>query len=71
MLGPNCVLPTSGWARSYGPLSVADFVKRSSVGYVTAGAYPELARQAKLLADYEGFSSHANAVSTMRDKYLS
>ena len=70
VLGPNCVLPTSGWARSYGPLSVTDFIKRSSVGYVTAAAYPELARHAKVLADYEGFSSHANAVSRRRDRYL-
>jgi histidinol dehydrogenase len=70
VLGPNCVLPTSGWARSFGPLSVADFVKRSSVGYATAAAYPELARHAKVLADYEGFSSHANAVSSLRQRYL-
>jgi histidinol dehydrogenase len=70
VLGPNCVLPTSGWARSFGPLSVTDFLKRSSVGYVTAGAYPELARNAKILADYEGFSAHANAVSSMRDAFL-
>ncbi len=69
-LGPNAVLPTSGGARSYGPLSVSDFVRRSSVGYVTAKGYPELARNAKILADYEGFSSHANAVGPMRDAYL-
>ena len=70
VLGPNAVLPTSRWARTYGPLSVTDFVKRSSIGYVTSVAYPELARNARLLADYEGFSSHANAVSAIRDGYL-
>lgn len=70
VLGPNCVLPTGGWARSFGPLSVTDFMKRSSVGYVTAPAYPELARHARRLAEYEGFSSHANAVSEIRDKLL-
>jgi histidinol dehydrogenase len=70
VLGPNCVLPTSRWARTYGPLSVTDFLKRSSVGYVTAPGYAELARHAKVLADYEGFSSHANAVSDVRGKYL-
>lgn len=67
VLGPNCVLPTSGWARSFGPLSVTDFLKRSSVGYVTAPAYPELARHARALAEYEGFAAHANAVSPLRD----
>jgi histidinol dehydrogenase len=69
-LGPNAVLPTSRWARSWGPLSVHDFVKRSSVGYVTAGAYPLFARHSRTLARYEGFSSHYNAVSELRDLYL-
>jgi histidinol dehydrogenase len=69
-LGPNAVLPTSRWARTFGPLSVHDFVKRSSVGYVTAPAYPELARHVHNLAIYEGFSSHALAVSPVRDAYL-
>ncbi|TPI85318.1 histidinol dehydrogenase [Mesorhizobium sp. B2-8-9] len=71
VLGPNAVLPTSRWARTYGPLSVTDFVKRSSVGYVTSAAYPELARHARRLARYEGFSSHENAVSEIRSRYLS
>ncbi|RUZ72035.1 histidinol dehydrogenase, partial [Mesorhizobium sp. M7A.F.Ca.US.006.01.1.1] len=70
VLGPNAVLPTSRWARTYGPLSVTDFVKRSSVGYVTSTAYPELALHARRLARYEGFSSHENAVSEIRDRYL-
>ena len=69
-LGPNAVLPTSGGARTYGPLSVHDFVKCCSVGYVTAPAYPQMARHARTLARYEGFSSHENAVSEMRDRYL-
>lgn len=70
VLGANCVLPTGGWARTHGPLSVTDFMKRSSVGYVTAPAYPELARHARVLADYEGFTAHANAVSEVRDDLL-
>lgn len=70
VLGPNAVLPTSRWARSFGPLSVTDFMKRSSVGYVTAPAYPELARHARVLADYEGFSSHARSVSEVREPLL-
>ncbi|TIO33948.1 histidinol dehydrogenase [Mesorhizobium sp.] len=69
-LGPNAVLPTSRWARTCGPLSVTDFVKRSSIGYVTAAAYPEFARHARTLARYEGFSSHEHAVSDVRDQYL-
>ncbi len=69
-LGPNAVLPTSRWARTFGPLSVMDFVKRSSIGYVTAPAYPEFAKHARTLARYEGFSSHEIAVSEIRKKYL-
>ena len=70
VLGPNGVLPTGGWARTFGPLSVTDYMKRSSIGYVTSAAYPGLARRAKLLSEYEGFSSHANAVSAIRDRLL-
>ncbi|MFC6486463.1 histidinol dehydrogenase [Nitratireductor sp. GCM10026969] len=69
-LGPNAVLPTSRWARTFGPLSVTDFVKRASIGYVTASAYPEFAAHARTLARYEGFSSHERAVSDVRETYL-
>ncbi|PWE53490.1 histidinol dehydrogenase [Metarhizobium album] len=68
-LGPNAVLPTSRNARTWGPLSVHDFVKRSSIGYVTKSAYPDFARHARTLARYEGFSSHEWAVSEIRDGY--
>jgi histidinol dehydrogenase len=70
VLGPNAVLPTSGQARTCSPLSVFDFMKRSSIGYVTASAYPGLARHAKVLATYEGFDGHANAVSDLREQAL-
>jgi len=70
VLGPNHVLPTSGWARTASPVSVFDFMKRTSIAYVTSKAYPELARNAKVLATYEGFDGHANAVSELRDEIL-
>jgi hypothetical protein len=38
VIGPNAVLPTSGAARTVSPLSVLDYVKRSSIAYVTAAA---------------------------------
>ena len=69
-LGPNAVLPTSKGANTHGPLSVSDFIRRSSVGYVTAKAYPQMASVAHRLGTYEGFSSHVNAVSELRDRYL-
>jgi len=69
-LGPNAVLPTSKGANTYGPLSVTDFIRRSSIGYVTGKGYPEMAAAAHRLGTYEGFSSHVNAVSEIRDQYL-
>lgn len=69
-LGPNAVLPTSQGARSWGPLSVADFMRRSSIGYVTETGYAPLARNARILGTYEGFSAHVNAVGKLRDRYL-
>ena len=69
-LGPNAVLPTSMGANTYGPLSVNDFMRRSSVGYVTEKGYPEMAAAARTLGTYEGFSSHVNAVSELRETYL-
>ena len=70
VLGPNAVLPTSRGAATYGPLSVHDFIKCSSIGYVTRPGYSTMAKHARVLAQYEGFSSHENAVSEMRDQYL-
>jgi histidinol dehydrogenase len=70
VLGPNHVLPTSGWARTASPVSVYDFMKRTSIAYVTDKGYAELARHARSLATYEGFEAHANAVSPVRDRLL-
>jgi histidinol dehydrogenase len=70
VLGPSHVLPTGGWAKTFSALSVHDFMKRTSVVEVTAQAYPELAKHAGLIAHYEGFDAHANAVSDLRKKLL-
>ncbi len=63
VIGPNCVLPTGGHARSWSPLSVLDFMKRTSIAHVTRQGYASLAQHAHTLATYEGFEAHANAVS--------
>ena len=51
-------------------MSVFDFLKRNSIAYVTSKGYPELAKHAHVLASYEGFDAHANAVSETRDGML-
>ena len=68
VLGPNAILPTSGAARTASPLSVFDYLKRTSLAYVTPKGYPQMAKPAKALADYEGFDAHANAVSELRQQ---
>lgn len=65
-LGPDCVLPTGGWARSWSALGVHDFMKRTSLGHVTRAGFAELAKHAKVLATYEGFEAHAQALSEVR-----
>ena len=63
-LGPDCVLPTGGWARGPGRRSACiDFMKRTGLGHVTARGYPELAPHARALAAYEGFEAHAMALT--------
>jgi histidinol dehydrogenase len=69
VLGPNAVLPTGGAAQTASPLGVHDFMKRMSFGYVTAKGYGELAHHAEILARYEGFDGHANAVSERRFRH--
>jgi histidinol dehydrogenase len=70
LLGPNAVLPTGRHARTVSPLSVLDYMKRISVGYVTKSGYDSLAGDAQRLALYEGFDAHARAVSPLRRKLL-
>ena len=69
VLGPNAVLPTSGWAHTLGPLSVT--ISSSALGRLCHRGRLSRARRTRAdAADYEGFSSHYNAVSEMREKYL-
>ena len=70
LLGPNAVLPTARHARTVSPLSVFDYMKRISVGYVTKAGYSDVAEDAHRLATYEGFDAHARAVSPLRRRLL-
>lgn len=62
VLGANAVIPTASGARTHAPLAVRDFMKATSIGYVTAEGYEEAARHTKVLAQYEGFNGHMRAV---------
>lgn len=60
--GPNHVLPTSGTARFFSPLSVNSFEKRSSFIYYTEDALREAKNDIELIANREGLTAHANAI---------
>lgn len=61
--GPNHVLPTSGTARFFSPLSVDSFVKRSSFIYYTEDALRDAAKDIVTIAEKEGLTAHANAIT--------
>ena len=61
--GPNHVLPTSGTARFFSPLSVDDFVKKSSLICYGKEALHNAAENIILLARQEGLQAHAKAVA--------
>ncbi len=60
--GPNHVLPTSGTARFFSPLSVDSFIKKSSYIYYTPDALNEAADDVILVAARERLTAHANSI---------
>ncbi len=60
--GPNHVLPTSGTARFFSPLSVDAFIKKSSFIYYNENALREVRNDVVLMAENESLTAHANAV---------
>ena len=61
--GPNHTLPTSGTARFSSPLSVDDFVKKSSFLYYTQDALAAVADRVADFARREGLHAHARSVT--------
>lgn len=60
--GPNHVLPTSGTARFFSPLSVDSFIKKSSFIYYTEAELSKAKDDIVKLADTEGLTAHANSI---------
>lgn len=65
--GPNHVLPTSGTARFFSPLSVDSFVKKSSFIYYTEDALNNDAEDIVRFAETEGLTAHANSIKVRFD----
>ncbi len=60
--GPNHILPTNGTAKFFSPLSVDDFVKKSSVIYYSKEALREVHKDIEQFAKSEGLFAHANSI---------
>lgn len=60
--GPNHVLPTSGTARFFSPLSVDSFIKKSSFIYYTQQELEKAKDDIITLAETEGLTAHANSI---------
>lgn len=63
MAGPNHTLPTNGTARFFSPLSVDDFIKKSSIVSYTKAALQKIHTDIEIFALSEGLSAHANSIS--------
>ncbi len=60
--GPNHVLPTNGTARFFSPLSVDDFIKKSSVISYSRDALRDVRRDIVCFAETEHLTAHANSI---------
>ncbi len=61
--GPNHVLPTNGTAKFFSPLSVDDFIKKSSVISYSEGALRSVHEDIEVFARSEGLTAHANSIA--------
>ncbi|MFW5629537.1 MAG: histidinol dehydrogenase [Acetivibrio ethanolgignens] len=66
--GPNHVLPTNGTAKFFSPLSVDDFIKKSSIiSYSREALYP-FHQDIVSFAKAEGLTAHANSIAVRFEK---
>lgn len=60
--GPNHILPTNGTAKFFSPLSVDDFVKKSSIISYSRNALEAVHEDIEFFAEKEGLTAHANSI---------
>ena len=68
LAGPNHTLPTGGTARFFSPLSVDDFVKKSSIVYFSESGLKRLGNDIIRIAGLEGLEAHGKSVSVRLGK---
>lgn len=66
--GPNHILPTNGTAKFFSPLSVDDFVKKSSIICYSKEALEKVHKDIELFAKKEGLTAHANSIAVRFDE---
>ncbi len=66
--GPNHVLPTNGTAKFFSPLSVDDFVKKSSIVYYSREALGKIHKDIEAFAKAERLTAHANSIAVRFEK---
>ena len=60
--GPNHVLPTNGTAKFFSPLSVDDFIKKSSIVGYSREALEKIHKDVEAFAEAEHLTAHANSI---------
>lgn len=65
--GPNHVLPTNGTAKFFSPLSVDDFIKKSSIIYYSREALEPIHQDIIAFAEAEQLTAHANSIRVRFD----
>ena len=60
--GPNHILPTNGTAKFFSPLSVDDFLKKSSIISYSRNALSEIHEDIEKFAEAEQLTAHANSI---------
>ncbi|MDX2478913.1 MAG: histidinol dehydrogenase [Desulfuromusa sp.] len=68
LAGPNHTLPTGGTARFFSPLSLDDFVKKSSIISLSESGLRRLSNEIVHIAELEGLEAHAKSVSIRLQK---
>ncbi|HAP20013.1 MAG TPA: histidinol dehydrogenase [Lachnospiraceae bacterium] len=66
--GPNHVLPTNGTAKFFSPLSVDDFIKKSSIIYYSRQALEPVKDEIIKFAESESLTAHANSIRVRFEK---
>lgn len=66
--GPNHVLPTNGTAKFFSPLSVDDFIKKSSIVYYSREALEKAHEDIESFAKAEQLTAHANSIAVRFEK---